>query len=179
MRMKLWAATAAITLATGGVLANGLGASAASGSSTQYGWSTAIGSGASATAAPAPPALRLTAGRTIKLVGHGTNGKGVNVDGPGFGPGDYFLFTEKLRNRDTGKEVGRDSVTCMVGFHMLFMCHGTFFLQQQGTIEVSGTLSPTSQVIAVTGGTENFQNVRGELHVGGGNQTNLTLHLIP
>lgn len=172
MRMKFLAATAVVTLATGGLVANGLGASASSGSAP-HGWPVAASSG--------PDTSEITTGRTIKLVAHQDHFQFINTGGKGFTPGDYFVFEETLRNRDSGQVVGRDSVKCTANFRTV-MCQGTFLFSGKGNVEFSGATTEHGKVLlSVTGGTERFQNARGQLHVGSesGKNINLTLYLLP
>ena len=133
-------------------------------------------------------------GQTIRLVGRLTNLKAVNVDGGGFGPGDYVLFRENLSSR-SGRRVGHDNVRCMRHFpfttrRQASFCDGTFTFTAgrfhgKGQITIAGriTFAPSVNVltVAVTGGTGHYQNVRGELHIRDAESgANLyTLHLIP
>ena len=118
-------------------------------------------------------------------------GKQVNVNGPRFGPGDYFLFKERLTN-SAGTRVGTDNIICTVHFPFVqnrfgILCEGTFTFSgrggiERGTISVEGVLVYRAGVhsfaLAVTGGTGHYQNVRGEVHVPAEGNS-LTFHLIP
>ena len=118
-------------------------------------------------------------------------GKQVNVNGPRFGPDDYFLFKERLINR-AGTRVGTDNIICTVHFPFVqnrfgILCEGTFTFSgrggiERGTISVEGVLVYRAGVhsfaLAVTGGTGHYQNVRGEVHVPAEGNS-LTFHLIP
>lgn len=176
MRVRLWAATGAATLVAGGLLTAGLGSATAS-SGSASGWRTAAG-GSSASEGVSSD---ITTGKTIRLVAHEDAFRLVNVNSKRFGPGDYFVFEETLRGRDSGRVVGHDSVQCTVDF-TTFLCAGTLSFDGKGNVEISGALGERGkQLLAVTGGTERYQNARGQLRVGGGsgNTTNLTLELIP
>lgn len=174
MKVRLFAATGVAALVAGGLLTAGLGSATASSGSAQ-GWRMA---GASSADAVSPD---ITTSKTIRLVAHQDAFKVIDVGRRGFSPGDYFVFEETLRNRDSGQVVGHDSVQCTVNF-TTFMCAGTLSLNGKGNVEIYGAISEHGkQLIAVTGGTERYQNARGQLRVGGGsgNTTNLTLQLLP
>jgi hypothetical protein len=175
MKVRLWAATGAATLVAGGLLTAGLGSATAS-SGSQQGWRTAAGGSASAAVSS-----DISTAKTIQIVAHQDAFRLVNVNSKNFGPGDYFVFEETLHNRATGRVIGHDSVQCTANF-TTFRCEGTFFITGRGNVEIAGaTTQYGKQLYAVTGGTENFQNVRGQLRVGGGSgdNTNLTLELLP
>lgn len=174
MKKTLLISAAAATLAAGAVLSNDIGASATTQQTTRT-WPTVAGSAtASATAAPA-----ITSGRTIRLVGHQVRNRNVNVPPDSYGPGDYNLLEETLRD-SSGNVVGRDGVQCTSLF-TLYRCSGTFVLYGKGSVEISGSITRSNNLLAVTGGTGNFQNVRGQLLVrsGSGTDTPLTLYLLP
>ena len=147
-----------------------------------------VESGASATT---PTPLSHEGGDTFVVRGREVAGKEVNVNGPRFGPGDYFLFKEKLRNR-AGTHVGYDNIICTAHFpftreRSAVLCEGTFTFFGRGGIE-KGKISVEGMIvfregidsfpIPITGGTGHYQNVRGELHVPT-QGSNLTFHLIP
>lgn len=164
-------------LVAGGLLTAGLGnATASSGSAS--GWRTAAGG----SSADDGVSSDITTAKTIRLVAHEDAFRLVNVNSKKkFGPGDYYVFAETLRDRDSGQVVGHDAVKCTVNF-TAFMCEGTLMIDGRGNVEVSGALGEYGkQLIAVTGGTERYQNARGQLRVGNvpGNTTDLTLELLP
>ncbi len=175
MKVRLWAATGAAALVAGGLLTAGLGSATAS-SDSKHGWRLA-----GASSAADGVSSDITTAKTIRLVAHEEAFKLIDVGRRGFSPGDYFVFEETLRDRDSGQVVGHDSVQCTVNF-TTFMCAGTLSLNGKGNVEISGAISEHGkQLLAVTGGTERYQNARGQLRVGGGsgNTTNLTLQLLP
>jgi len=176
MKVRLWAATGVATLVVGGLVTAGLGSATASSGSTS-GWAKATG----VSSASEGVSSDITTGRTIRLVAHEDAFRLVNVGSKRFGPGDYFVFEETLRDRDSGQVVGHDSVKCTVNF-TTFMCQGTFLLDGMGNVEISGAVTEHGKrLLAVTGGTERYQNARGQLRVGAesAGTTNLTLQLIP
>ena len=86
----------------------------------------------------------------------------VDADGDGeFGPGDYFLFEERLFRG--GEQVGRDAVRCMLN-HRAIMCDGTLFIGA-GNIEVadSGFFESRGFQLGVTGGTGHYRDAAGTL----------------
>jgi hypothetical protein len=100
-----------------------------------------VENGASATT---PTPLSHEGADTFVVRGREVAGKEVNVNGRRFGPGDYFLFKERLTNR-AGTRVGTDNIICTVHFpftHNRFgtLCEGTFTFSGRGGIE-RGTIS--------------------------------------
>jgi hypothetical protein len=138
-----------------------------------------------------PTPLSHEGGDTFVVTGREVAGKEVNVNGRRIGPGDYFLFKERLTN-SAGTHVGYDNIICTVHFPFTqnrfgTLCEGTFTFSgrggiERGTISVQGVLvfreGVNSFALAVTGGTGHYQNVRGEVHVPA-QGSSLTFHLIP
>ena len=191
MRTKLWA-----TASVAGVLATVLATVALSaGASPEANPTRAWGRGvvdvgdSGRESARAPQSHE--GGDTIVVRPQEVAAKDVNVNGPRFGPGDYFLFKDRLTN-SAGTHVGNDNVVCMAHFPFTrtrfgVLCEGTFSFFGRGGIErgkiaVEGLIvfrqGVSSFAIPITGGTRHYQNVRGELHVPA-QGANLTLHLIP
>jgi hypothetical protein len=110
-------------------------------------------------------AERLLGGQaTLNLVVHGVNFLNpLDVDPPGFSPGDVYLFGVKVFNEDRSKVVGRDAERCEVGFNT-YSCAITVKLFGRGKIRADGAFFEDN-VIPVTGGTGKFAGVGGELHV--------------
>ena len=115
-----------------------------------------------------------------------THFKFINVDGPRFTPGDYFLFRERVFR--SGRQVGVDNGQCTANFPLrqqraAFLCEVSFTFFGRGEIMTEGHVlfgpATTTLTLPITGGTGHFQNVRGEIHVGGETQTVITFHLIP
>jgi hypothetical protein len=61
-----------------------------------------------------------------------------------------------------GERVGRDVVKCTLGIRT-FLCDATGQIAGRGKITVSGAFFGGETQIAVTGGTGDFQDARGEL----------------
>ncbi len=126
-------------------------------------------------------------GQTFFVTTKEINFKDINVDGPGFTPGDYFLFRERVFNR-AGKQIGLDNGTCQAQFPLTrqragFFCEVAFTFFGRGQVMTEGRVQfgprTTSVPLAITGGTGHFQNARGEIHVGGEQQTRITFHVLP
>lgn len=122
------------------------------------GWS---GQGLGAGAAP-------DIGRAQKLTFKATTLKLKFVDADGDGKqdaGDYVIFTEQLTNRSGTVVKGVDTVRCTLNVaghgQQVTQCDGEFVLHR-GEIIVSGLASP---MVAVTGGTGQFSNARGQASV--------------
>jgi hypothetical protein len=126
-------------------------------------------------------------GQTLVVTTREIAFKNINVNGRGFTPGDYFLFRERVFNR-AGKQIGLDNGTCQAQFPLTqqragFLCEVAFTFFGRGQVMTEGRIQfgprTTSVPLAITGGTGHFQNVRGEIHVAGEQQTRITLHLLP
>ena len=143
----------------------------------------------------------ITSPETIKLVGHTLTDAFVDADGDQqFSAGDYVVFSEALFNRDETQHVGELDVQCVFVSEPSTICNGTLTLFGRGQIafqlaqlatdattagESFGTLThdnPRGFHVAITGGTDEFSNARGEAVVlpGPGRDTErITVHLIP
>jgi hypothetical protein len=109
----------------------------------------------------------------------------VDVGKPGFGTGDSFLFVDSLTDPADGSRVGTVRGQCTVQIGHWQTCPVGGFLNGRGEIFVSGvtqsTQQPTPADFAITGGTGEFDNVRGTVHVEHVSNTEetTTLTLIP
>jgi hypothetical protein len=189
MSRKLWASVsvAALLAVVLGIVAMSAGAAPEATSIGAWGRGL-VESGASGTTRTP---LSHEGGESFVVRGREVAGKEVNVNGRRFGPGDYFLFKERLTNR-AGTHVGYDNIICTVHFPFRqsrfgVLCEGTFTFSgrggiERGTISVEGVLAfregVPSFTLPITGGTGHYQNVRGELHVPTQGNS-LTFHLIP
>lgn len=140
------------------------GPAAAGGGDGGYdgGWPTELVDGDGATASR----FARPSDQVIRLRAQGVRDTDVDADGDGrFGPGDYFVFEERLFRR--GEQVGRDSVRCMLN-HRSIMCDGTI-VRGPGNIEVAGTIFFRQRGIhlAVTGGTGRYRDAAGTFTVRG------------
>ncbi len=92
-------------------------------------------------------------------------------------PNDGFIITGNLFDKRTGKQIGTDVFYCLeaggvpsAGSQTMGECPGTASFIGKGTVSVLGSfLVPPrpgqSWTVAVTGGTNRYRNVRGQLKV--------------
>ena len=92
-------------------------------------------------------------------------------------PDDGFIGTQNLFDKKTGEQVGSDVFYCLevepvtsAGAQTLAECPGTATFTGKGNISILGSfLVPPnpgeSWTLAVTGGTDRYKNVRGQLKV--------------
>jgi hypothetical protein len=145
----------------------------------------------------------LTAARTITVTAKQVDGELVDVDGNGFDPGDLFNYRTVLYQN--GEKVGYENAECGPHFpttqkRVRFLCRaisatflgrgqilsaGTFTMSAssaarlaKGATLAAATRSVPDITFAVTGGTGQFQNVRGEVDASFSNNRE-TYHLIP
>ena len=190
MSRKLWATVSAVVLLAVGLGAVALTAGASPETQSIGPWGRDLAGFESTAAAPTP--LSHEGGDTFVVKGREFRNKNVNVNGPGFGPGDYSVFKEKLTNR-AGTHVGYDNIICTAHFPFTqerfgTLCEGTLTFFGRGGIE-KGKISFEGIIVfregidsfplPITGGTGHYQNVRGELHVRPTQITHITAHLIP
>jgi hypothetical protein len=127
----------------------------------------------------------ITTAETLVLTETNLKGRSVNVGKPGFGPGDSFIFVDSLTDPADGSRVGTVRGQCTIQIGQWQTCQVGGFLDGRGEIFVSGvtrnTDQPMAQDFAITGGTKEFENVRGSAHVEpvSDNEQETTLVLIP
>ena len=116
-----------------------------------------------ASASPAP---------TIQVTARETSGHFTDTPPRGESAGDSFVFTDRLMQH--GSRVGRDVVKCdviRVTRRAFFgQCDATLTFRGRGDITVHGKLefsanSGDTQVLAVTGGTGEFEGASGRFEV--------------
>jgi len=120
-----------------------------------------------ATAAPRASSM---AGQ--KLVFHTSGGQFKSLDNDGDGSdsvGDTYLFTERLSR--AGERVGTVYANCLQHFNGNTTCEATLRLFGRGSIAVDGTLNANHQLLAVTGGTNEFADAGGQMDVSGDNES--------
>jgi hypothetical protein len=145
----------------------------------------------------------LTAARTVTVTARQVDGEVVDVDGNGFDPGDLFNYRSVLYRN--GEKVGYENGECGPHFPMTqkrvrFLCRavsstflgrgqvlsaGTFTMSAdsaarlaKGATLATATRSAPDITFAITGGTGQFQNVRGQIDASFTNNRE-TYHLIP
>jgi len=113
---------------------------------------------AAARAAGAP------AGETLILVAKTARGSFVDLPPEGESPGDFFLFEELLYNVQ-GERVGADSVRGDLSLTTITF-EATFSIYGKGKIRIAGSLfNRDDSPFPVTGGTDAYQDVGGQLTV--------------
>lgn len=129
--------------------------------------SAAGGTAPSAWSRSAPPVGSIQShsnGQTLKVIFEDRQQQDVDLNDPGITPGDYYVFAERLvspRGADRGDLFGK----CTWHFDAL-QCEGVFKIDGKGDITVQAAFRfiDPEVILAVTGGTKHYQNVRGEGH---------------
>ena len=111
----------------------------------------------------------ITSPETITVLGTTIKDRYVDVGKPGFSAGDVLVFVERLTDEGDDSVVGKGRIQCTVHVGPWAICTGTFNFTGRGEIVGEG-LVPFSDNVAsfdvpVTGGTGDFTNVRGEVHI--------------
>lgn len=178
VRTGVLAAGVAAAAATA-VLGTGWATASAGSSARVHGWQDAVRASGAATTSAAGADENITGAERLVFTAHSVAGGAVDTGARGDSPGDYFVFEERLTDRG-GARIGRDSARCML-IVTTFRCDGTFFLAGRGSFEVSGSLTGNSNVLAVTGGTGDFRNARGQARIVGGSDTttDFVVNLLP
>jgi len=116
-----------------------------------------------------PAALRISEAETIRLVSQPERERFVDVGRSGFSPGDSFVFLDSLMNETKSLQVGTLLGHCTIHFEGRGVCEATLRLRDRGQITATGALNLSEQsrggTVAITGGTGDFQNVRGQAQV--------------
>ncbi len=140
-----------------------------------------LAGGGAALASSASP--HITTAETIRVVEHDSQQKFVDFNHNNRPDvGDMFAFAGTLTNPSSHKRVGTVQGNCTVLFGDTANCLATATVTGRGTIEVAGASGDAKDFdIAVTGGTGQFQNARGQIHIHQVNDTDSvdTLRLIP
>ena len=128
----------------------------------------------------------ITTPETVVLTETSLKGRSIDVGKPGFGPGDSFVFVDSLTDPADGSRVGTVRGQCTLQIGQWQTCQVGGFIDGRGEIFVSGvapnTDQPVAQDYAITGGTGEFENVRGSVHIEPTSNHNVqttTLTLIP
>lgn len=118
----------------------------------------------------AQAATPITAPETIVLISHTVKGAEVNVGDQSFGPGDSFMYVTKSFDETDQTQLGGSHVQCTIqpgkGWEL---CTGAFIITGRGQIVGEGMIKltdgTTSIDVPITGGTGDFENVRGYVHI--------------
>ena len=111
----------------------------------------------------------ITVPETVAVLGTTIQDRYVDVGKHGFSAGDVLVFVERLTDEADDSVVGKSRIQCTVHVGPWAICVGTFNFTGRGEIVGEG-LVPFSDNVAsfdvpVTGGTGDFTNVRGEVHI--------------
>ena len=111
----------------------------------------------------------ITSPETIATLGTTIKDRYVDVGKPGFSPGDVLVFVERLNDEADDSVVGKSRIQCTVHVGPWAICIGTFNFTGRGEIVGEGMVPFEDNVdpfdVPVTGGTGDFSNVRGEVHI--------------
>ena len=92
----------------------------------------------------------------------------VDVLEEDFSPGDTFGFRDPLRDEEDTERVGQVRVVCTAHFGE-DVCGGAIHLGGRGDITFDGTVpvtaGPLRFLLAITGGTRDFRDARGQMRV--------------
>jgi len=148
---------------------------------------TAVGTVAFATAIVATIGVGITSastgtrpGETLVVIQSPPRQQYIDLGAPGPSPGDLLAFASTLANQ-AGIPIGDLHIACTQNFDQVAVCAGIFNLSGRGKISVDASpVFPNPTVGMVTGGTGEFQNVRGEAHIvpQPDGTTKITFHLL-
>jgi len=98
-------------------------------------------------------------------------------------PGDEVIYRSQLLDPTDGTKVGLDRVNCTINKPPMMICTAALALTGRGTISAqfaADVTSPEGFLMAITGGTGEFENVRGSITADTSDQVaTLTFHLLP
>jgi hypothetical protein len=111
----------------------------------------------------------ITSPETITVLATSIKDRYVDVGKHDFSAGDVLVFVQRLTDETDDSVVGQSRIQCTVHVGPWAICIGTFNFTGRGEIVGEG-LVPFSDNVAsfdvpVTGGTGDFTNVRGEVHI--------------
>ena len=115
-------------------------------------------------------AADISAPETIVLISHTVKEATVNIGDRAFGPGDSFMFLSKSFDETDQTQLGGSHVQCTIqpGKGWEF-CTGAFIITGRGQIVGQGAVQFTNETtsldVPITGGTGDFETVRGYVHV--------------
>jgi hypothetical protein len=124
---------------------------------------TAIVATIGAGSTSASPRQRL--GETLVVIQSPPRQQYVDLGAPGPSPGDLLEFASTLASQ-AGTQIGDLHIACTQNFDQVAVCVGIFNLFGRGKLSVDASpVFPSPTVGMVTGGTGEFQDVRGEAHI--------------
>lgn len=110
----------------------------------------------------------------------------VDVGKKGFSLGDTFMFLGRLTSEADGSRVGTVRGQCTINLGEWALCEAAFSIGDRGDVAAEGAIRLTEEPAAfdvpITGGTGEFENVRGSVHIETTSNEDVsleTLHLIP
>jgi hypothetical protein len=127
----------------------------------------------------------ITSPETITVLGTIIKDRHVDIGKRGFSAGDVFVFVERLTDEADDSVVGKGRIQCTAHVGPWAICIGTFSFTDRGEVVGEGMVPFGDNVdpfdVPVTGGTGDFTNVRGEVHIEGVSDTEEreTFELIP
>jgi Dirigent-like protein len=157
MKRAIIAAGIGVLLIGGGVTYSAVVASANAGGVSVVPWHGVAATSTSSEVAPAitePVTLRVTLGsQAFHFTDEDSNGR--------FSVGDVFSFTDRITSG--GQAVGYDQVQCTAMFYRETLCTGAFHFTGRGDLEIAARVPDSRNFkIAITGGTGEFFNARGQ-----------------
>jgi hypothetical protein len=130
----------------------------------------------------------ISAETTIVVTEHTVKGTSQDFGKPGYTPGDPYQFRSVLTDTPTGDRSGSLFADCVVHFAAQDRCSNVYQMPGRGSIVAEGMIPVAeltlggSWVLAVTGGTGEFDNVRGAVTVEvvtRNGDTEHSIHLLP
>jgi len=110
----------------------------------------------------------ITAPETITTVGTVLKDKFVDVGKQGPSVGDTFATTLDIKSQ-AGVDLGTERTQCTLGTGRVAICTGAFDITGRGEIVGTGAVNLGSDLsdfdVPITGGTDEFANVRGVAHI--------------
>jgi hypothetical protein len=104
---------------------------------------------------------------TLVLISTTLRAEQIDLGASGESPGDLAVFKEALWNEAQTARVGTDWVECTADFGTAAVCTVGSRITGRGMLTGTGVVDFQAQsfVFPITGGTGDFQNVTGEVHV--------------
>jgi hypothetical protein len=127
----------------------------------------------------------ITAPETIIVHDKTVKERYVDVGKKGESPGDSFLFVDSLTDETDGSRVGGARGHCTIHVGPWALCQLSLSIDDRGQISADAAVRFTEEAttfdIPITGGTGDFDNVRGSIGVEFTSETEatLTLNLLP